>query len=289
MAEGILIVAMLVFALRGYFLGFVPLLSRLLGYGATYYLSYRYGDVLAVYIAANTGLNLGPIALRIGSSLLLFFTSMFVSAIVLSMVFKLLIKLVPPLKMLFQRGTVGSGLLGASGNAVVAAIFVLTGIWAYQLVAPSNSVGQPLNSAASRVGTSVNALLTRHSGTDLPRLLRDNGLLQQSAPATATAPFAAPSSKPGSAVIVSSRDPNKRLSLGKSPADELSSEAPLATTAQKTAASTAASPPVIPASAEPGLLQTLLRSEAVQELINNPTVQRFVGEQLSQDTSGDNK
>jgi len=283
MAEGILITAMMVFALRGYFLGVVPLLSRLLGYGATYYFSYRYGDALTSYIAANSSITVGPIALRIGSSLLLFFTSMIVSSIVLSLVFKLLLSLIPPLNVLFKRGSLGSGLLGASGNAAVAAILVLTGIWAYQLVAPGGTLaGQQLSSAASRVGISVNSLLARHSGTDLQRLLRDSGLLQQQARQSTPTPVARPNAPPpqglGSALIVSSNNPGKRLSLGEPPAADLPTEQPL-TTHNETAATTTS---VQATDTELGMLEKLMRNETISELINHPALQRFVGEQLSQ-------
>ncbi|MFT5579850.1 MAG: hypothetical protein ACI9WS_002610 [Paraglaciecola psychrophila] len=280
---------MMVFALRGYFLGFVPLLARLVGYGATYYLSQRYADDLAVAIAANTAITLGPIALGIGSAIIIFVSCMLVSALLLSLLFALLSTLIPPLKRLFERRSLASKLLGAVANSMVAAIFVLTGAWAYQLVSPNSAIASiPLSQAVNWVGGNINAQLLRHSGTDLRQLIADNPLAQRSAAAHRTAAPASVKSTatgPGSAIIVSSTDPSRRLSLGDSAAAIAEDDA---AAAQHSAKKQQNPPTVADTTTEqselspPGLLETLLNSEALRGLINNPKIQQLINAQFEQ-------
>lgn len=129
MAGSLLIVIVLIFALRGFFLGISGVIGRLTGFILGYYISYQFQSSLAIFINTQLGLDLPILVLKILSGLLLFFGTMYLSSLAINTAFKLLSQIIPPIKAILDKNSMASKVIGATINASLATVVTLLLIW----------------------------------------------------------------------------------------------------------------------------------------------------------------
>lgn len=165
MASGILITAVLIFALRGMSLGFSGVIGRLLGFPLGYLAAYNYRAQLAEFITLNTGISLPSIALQMMSGLGLFIVTMFITGLVVSALFKLLGTVIPIFKAIADNNSVGGKVAGATLNGAIATAIVLLGIWGFGQVTHQQDSNDPLQQIANQFGDKVFGMIA--NGDDL--------------------------------------------------------------------------------------------------------------------------
>jgi hypothetical protein len=213
MAEGILITVVIMFALRGLFLGFVGVVSRVTGIILAYYMAYNYREVTTSFLTsffAEGSNNSLTLILPIVSSLLLFFGTMIITGLIVSTAFKSLAAIIPALKSFAENKSISGKLLGAITNGTIGAIIVLIGIWGYGF-AIGNTIDQTpdnkLQIAANTVGDFLFADLKNNP----------NLRIQTTTQSSSNNNYSSRSSKTiiehGSAIIVSEDNPEKTLSI----------------------------------------------------------------------------
>ncbi|KKK46722.1 hypothetical protein LCGC14_3162390, partial [marine sediment metagenome] len=114
MASGILITAVLIFAMRGMFLGFSGVIGRLVGFGLGYYVAYSYRSQLAEFISNNTQISLPAIVIQMMSGLVLFMATLFVSGLLINALFKMIGKIIPGFKAIMDKESLGGKITGAT-------------------------------------------------------------------------------------------------------------------------------------------------------------------------------
>ncbi len=159
MASGILITAVLIFAVRGMFLGFSGVIGRLLGFAAGYFVAYSYRVEVAEFITQNTSISLPAIALQMMSGLGLFIVTMFVTGLLVSAIFKLLGSTIPLFKAIVDNDSLGGKVAGASLNGAIAAAIVLLGIWGFGQATNQPPSNDPLYQIANQFGDKVYGLI----------------------------------------------------------------------------------------------------------------------------------
>ncbi|MFT5691943.1 MAG: putative membrane protein required for colicin V production [Oceanicoccus sp.] len=206
MAESILILAVLVFAVRGMFLGFVGVISRVVGIFLAYYVTYRQQEKVTEYVVKNTQFDIAPVVLQMGTGLCLFFGTVMVAGLVISLIARLLSKISPSVKVLLDNQSTGGRILGATTNGLVGVAIVLAGIWAYDIVAKKPTNDSQLHSVAKSFGDTIFAMV------DTNTLFSGKHLEQ-----TSSEPFSSESKSTsthsGSAYIISEENPNKKFSI----------------------------------------------------------------------------
>ncbi|ARN74642.1 hypothetical protein [Oceanicoccus sagamiensis] len=155
MAEGILITAVLIFAVRGMFLGFSGVIGRLLGFALGYFVAYSYREQLALFISQNTTINLPPVALQMMSGLGLFIATMLVTGLAVSTIFKLLGHIIPLFKTIVDNDSLGGRVAGATLNGAIAAAIVLLGMWGVGQFTQKTDPNDPLQKIANQFGDTV--------------------------------------------------------------------------------------------------------------------------------------
>lgn len=107
MASGILITVVLIFAMRGLFLGFSGVIGRLVGFGLGYYVAYSYRAQLAQFVSNSTEISLPAIVIQMMSGLALFLATLFISGLLISALFKLIGKVIPGFKAIMDKESLG--------------------------------------------------------------------------------------------------------------------------------------------------------------------------------------
>ena len=169
MASGILITAVLIFALRGMSLGFSGVIGRLLGFPLGYLAAYNYRAQLAEFITLNTGISLPSIALQTMSGLGLFIVTMFITGLVVSTLFKLLGTVIPIFKAIADNNSVGGKVAGATLNGAIAAAIVLLGIWGFGQVTHQQDSNDPLQQIANQFGDKVFGMIANSDDLNAQR------------------------------------------------------------------------------------------------------------------------
>ena len=169
MASGILITAVLIFALRGMSLGFSGVIGRLLGFPLGYLAAYNYRAQLAEFITLNTGISLPSIALQTMSGLGLFIVTMFITGLVVSTLFKLLGTVIPIFQAIADNNSVGGKVAGATLNGAIAAAIVLLGIWGFGQVTHQQDSNDPLQQIANQFGDKVFGMIANSDDLNAQR------------------------------------------------------------------------------------------------------------------------
>ena len=220
MAMAILITAVLVFAVRGMFLGFAEVIGRVAGIVCGYWAAYSYRHQLAEFVASQASISIPGIVIEAVSGFALFFGGMIAGSLVVAGLFKGIAGAVPGLKVLANKGSLPSKCAGAVTNSALAVAIVLSGIWGYGLASGNFDHSDPLQQHAKRFGESVFSIVQKYSDLSLADLdsnsLQLKNLLAPAAnstqpPALERSPQS--SSVRGSAVIRSESNPKKTLSI----------------------------------------------------------------------------
>ena len=220
MAMAILITAVLVFAVRGMFLGFAGVIGRVAGIVCGYWAAYSYRHQLAEFVASQASISIPGIVIEAVSGFALFFGGMIAGSLVVAGLFKSIAGAVPGLKVLANKGSLPSKCAGAVTNSALAVAIVLSGIWGYGLASGNFDHSDPLQQHAKRFGESVFSIVQKYSDLSLADLdsnsLQLKNLLAPAAnstqpPALERSPQS--SSVRGSAVIRSESNPEKTLSI----------------------------------------------------------------------------
>lgn len=275
MASGILIIAIIVFAARGYFLSLPGVFARLIGLVSAYVVAFSFRQDVASIFISRAHSDVHPLLVQVISSAVLFFGTLFLVSLVIIGCFKLIARLVPLLRPVFAADQIGSRIGGATLNAGLGAALVLAGIWLYGLVLGSGAQPDQLQRFANRVGDAVFTLTLDLLADDAP----DN-----TAPTTADSTtrvqqlatrFGAASPTPtptpvtddtatewGTAEIRSSDNPDKHVFIERRHAAEQQPPAPLSDTERAL--------PVLENLPELEELQPLLNNEALRKMAADP-------------------
>lgn len=228
MASGTLIIAMIFFAARGYFLGLAGVFARVLGLLCGYFVGFSYRSDLANIIAARSDSGAHPIVLQMISGALLFFGTMFLVSFAVIGLFRLLAKLLPFFRAILTKEAMASRVAGATLNAVIAAMLVLSGLYIYGLTLGKNQPPDDLQRLANRFGlTMVNLAqsiiaeedrptkdsITEGSMSLISSALDSAGNLNRAD--SSTTPQSTNKRAKGTAEIISMEDPQHRVLIEK--------------------------------------------------------------------------
>ena len=166
MAASTLFIVVLFFSFRGFFLGFTGVIARLLGVVLGYLVAFSYRGPLSQFIIEQTSINASPMLLQIASSAGLFFTTLFITGVLVTGFFKLITALVPASKELLDSKSPGSRVFGAGCNGLIGASLVLIALWAYALFVSSPEQPDTLQRIANRFGDNVLAFASSLAGND---------------------------------------------------------------------------------------------------------------------------
>lgn len=133
MVSSILLMAVLVFSIRGFFMGFPRVVARLLGFISAYIVSFSWRQPLAERLFEQQVVDVSPLILQVATGATLFFITLFLVTIIVTGVFKLAAKAIPGLSELVDKNAPGSRVFGAGTNGMIGAAVVLLGLWGYNL------------------------------------------------------------------------------------------------------------------------------------------------------------
>ena len=169
MAAGTLIIAIIFFSARGFFLGLPAVIARFLGLICAYFIAFSYRSDLAAVLAAKSDGKMHPLILQIASGAILFFGTMFLVSLIVVGLLKLLAKIMPPLAGVLSKEATGGRIGGAILNGAIGAMIVLAGLWIYGLTLGKNQAPDNLQRVANRFGDTLvvvaRQILTRDSNT----------------------------------------------------------------------------------------------------------------------------
>ena len=129
MAGSLLLVVILIFALRGFFLSVTGVIGRLLGFILGYFIAYQFRGSLATVLSTQLGLELPAMVLQMISGLILFISVVFLTGLVVNAAFKTLGTIIPPLKAVTDKDSTTGKIIGAGLNGSLAAVIGLLLIW----------------------------------------------------------------------------------------------------------------------------------------------------------------
>jgi uncharacterized membrane protein required for colicin V production len=257
MASSILFIVVLFFALRGFFLGFSGVIARVSGFILGYYIAYSFRDPVARLITESATVNIQPIVLQVISGTALFFTTFFITGLLVTALFKLLTKLIPALKNLFEKNSTSSRVIGATTNGFIGVAIVLIGLWGYALATDSKQPPDKLQQAANIFGDKLLAIAGSLSG------IKNNsapGWFNKQSKTTTAPTASSPQTTRGSAEISSTADPQRQMKI----------ETITELVNQQTG------------SANTGIdLQKLLNNEKLQELLKDPAMRKMAMDKLN--------
>lgn len=215
MAAGTLSLAILIFAFRGYFLGLPGAIARMIGVISAYFVAFSYRGQLATSLASNTDGGMHPIVLTAASSAILFFGTLFLVSFVLTNLFRVLARLIKPLRGILDKEALGSRIAGSLFNGAIGATLVLMGLWAYGMTLGKNQPADDLQRFANRFGdTLINYSQSWFDDESPPGKPSEKRVDRE--PETEV--------RRSTAEIVSTENPNRRLYLEKLQAVVQSSE-----------------------------------------------------------------
>lgn len=170
MATAVLITALLLFAVRGIFLGLNGVIARFLGFVGGYYMAYTYRTDLADAIASFPEVTVPDIFLQIASGLVLFFGTMALCSIAVSLLFKLLANIVPGFKKLLAHETTGGKVTGAVLNAGLGAAVALIAIAVFTAFTGKVDKNDQVQALAIQFGDTAFAIAENQSLVKIPSL-----------------------------------------------------------------------------------------------------------------------
>lgn len=202
MAMGILITAVLVFAVRGMFLGFTGVIARTAGIICGYFVAYSYRHQLSELVTTHTNISVPGMVIEVISGFILFFGAMIVCSLIVAGLFRGMAAFVPGLKTLTDKESLASKCAGAITNSALAVVIVLSGTWGYGMATGKVDHSDPLQHYANRFGGKVFSVVKENSNFTLPDFDR-------------SAPQHSPTK--GTAIIRSESNPEKTLSIDSTP------------------------------------------------------------------------
>lgn len=158
MASGILFIAILIFATRGYFLSLPGVIARLIGLLCAYFVAFGFRAELASMLATKSHSDMHPMLLQAVSGAVLFFGTLFFVSLTILGLFKLTTRLIPALRPVLSREALGSRIGGATLNGAVGAVLVLAGLWVYGFTLGKNTEPDGLQQFANQFGDRAFAL-----------------------------------------------------------------------------------------------------------------------------------
>lgn len=173
MVSSILLMAVLVFSIRGFFLGFPRVIARLLGFICGYIVSLSGRQPLANLLLEKQLVEISPLILQVLASAVLFFGTLFLVTVLVTSLFKLTAKVIPGLSELVDKDSPGSRVFGAGTNGFIGAAIVLLGLWGYNLFtdkAPSSQLDHIANNlGANLLSFASSAISTKPTNTPQTR------------------------------------------------------------------------------------------------------------------------
>jgi uncharacterized membrane protein required for colicin V production len=268
MASSVLMIAVIVFAIRGFFLGFVGVIGKAIGLVLGYVLAISYRSDAAIWVSSNTSIssiNLPSMIIEIGCGAALFFAALFTTGFVVSACAGLLKKMIPPLEPILNKDSTAGRTTGAISNALLGAAIVLIGIWIYAMMGKGTVEPPLLQQVANTFGNHFFKVVKQNSSLSLPNFNSPTPAPKvytaspaALAPNTETTTKTTTGTTTGTAVIVSEANPDKKFSIESSYQQILETQG----------------------SAEGNDLSSMLGNEQLQALLNNPQVRQFAMEQI---------
>lgn len=279
MASGLLIIALLVFAVRGYFLSLPGVIARLLGLLCAYFVAFSFRSDLAALLASKIQSDVHPMLLQVISSAVLFFGTLFLVSLVILSLFRLLTRLAPALRGILSRDALGSRLGGAALNGTVGAVLVLVGLWVYGFTLGKNSEADALQRFANRFGDSAFALTRRlldsQSPPDqTPQAVASTPSTSEDAPVASEEPEEVVTAIiRGTAEIRSEENPEKHVFI-----ERYSAVTPKPKPEPLDLLGLGTTPEPEPSGDEKSLLQQLVGATDLKELLKRKDVQEIAGD-----------
>lgn len=163
MVSSILLMAVMVFSIRGFFLGFPRVIARLLGFICAYIASLVGRQPLAELLVEKQLIEISPLILQVLSGAVLFFGTLFLVTLLVTSLFKMAAKIIPGLSELVDKDSPGSRVFGAGTNAMIGAACVLIGLWGYNLFT-DKAPETRLDHIANNLGTNLLAFASQSVG-----------------------------------------------------------------------------------------------------------------------------
>ena len=116
MASSLLFIAILVFAVRGFFLGFVGVITKVVGLVLGYIIALSFRAKLAAWVISNTTINLPSVVIEVGCGAALFFSVFFSSGLIISACAGLIKKTIPVFKPILENDSTTGRITGALSN-----------------------------------------------------------------------------------------------------------------------------------------------------------------------------
>ncbi len=155
MATSLLTVLVLIFCLRGLFLGLNGVIGRIVGIVLGYYLAYSYRDQLAGVLRNNLELDIPIVGFQVISGLLIFVVTLFVTGLVVNLALSMLGGLIPPLRTLTDKDNMSSKVAGAIVNGCLGVAIGLLAIWGYGMLSGKPLKGDLVTDTANRFGNFI--------------------------------------------------------------------------------------------------------------------------------------
>ncbi|GEM_PF-6605097 len=224
MATGILITVVLVFAVRGMFLGFAGVIGKTAGIIGGYLVAYHYRHPLAELIASHITISLPPAVIAAISGSILFISTMIVTGLAVAMICRAICATIPALNVILNKASWGSKCAGAINNGAIGLALALLGLWAFGLTTGNADHTDPVQANANRFGEAVFLIVSEHTDITLPKLPSSKltpgtpKLSNRLTSLTEKIRSASPENShdqslaQGSAIIQSAADPGKRVS-----------------------------------------------------------------------------
>ena len=272
MAAGTLIIAIIMFSARGFFLGLPGVIARLLGMLCAYIIAFSYRGELAQLLAARSDSGLPPLLFQVISSAILFFGTLVLVSLTVIGLFKLLVKLFPSLGGLLSKEATGGRIAGALFNGAIGAGLVLAGIWLYGLTLGKDQHPDSLQQVANRFGDTL---------VDIAGLWLKDQPGHRDSHSVVTSVV---TSKKGTAEIISEESPEKRVLV-----ERIQEVVESATSSGDTSELQALlqSPQVKKLANDPALQQKLMKllqdnPQQTMEALNNPKIRELLEQMNSQ-------
>jgi hypothetical protein len=216
MASGLLITAVLVFAVRGMFLGLTGVIGRFIGFILAYIAAYSFRHQLAAFVSTNTSITLPTTILEVICGIALFVVTMFITGLIIKAAFKLIGKVIPGFTAIADQDSWGGKITGATLNGLIGAAIVLIGIWGYGKVTGKIDPNDELQQFANSFGDKAFNFVSDNTDLSIQSFSSSSfssSSITTSSKPTSSRPSKSVSTSNGSATIVSSSNPEKSLSI----------------------------------------------------------------------------
>ncbi len=262
MAQALLIMAALFFAVRGFFLGFTGVIARVAGIVLAYVLVLTQRSNVTDYLAPMVPPSISRLVLEIGVSAGLFFLTVLMVTVLVKLLTKSLGTLIPASRTLLDPSTTTARIGGAILNAALAAVLVLSGIWGYTYFTGKHVQPPGLQLAANNLGNSLFPAILE--GAEFIRT--ETTVATQTRNGKTTSRHETRVTKQGFATITSEENPDKQFSITTDAEPVIEAETPLDKETSKAIE----------------LLNNIDPSQ-LQNMLNNEQLQNFARDQYQKD------